>query len=127
VLQVALSLVLVTGTGCLFAASRICLNVGLGSSLIGFLRLASIRASRVRRWTSCHGCTPECWNAVAGVAGVESASLAMCGLQGSCAREDGYRIEGYQSRADERVTFSVNAVTPGYFSTVGMRLIAGGR
>jgi hypothetical protein len=49
----------------------------------------------------------------------------MCGLQGGCAREDGFHIEGYEPRTAEPVAFSVDAVTPGYFATVGMPLLAG--
>ena len=83
---------------CSCAASRICWRSISASSLSGCSRLASIRASPVRR----HKNLPELYtrvlDGVAGAAGVDSASLAMCGLQGSCAREDGFNIEGYQPR-----------------------------
>jgi predicted permease len=50
----------------------------------------------------------------------------MCGLQSNCrAVEDGFEIEGYQPRPNEEVAFLINAVSPNYFSTVGMRLVAG--
>jgi predicted permease len=124
-LQVALSLVLVTGTGLFVRSFQNLLDVGLGFEPERLLtagidpRLSGTPPEDL----------PEMYkrvlDAVAGATGAESAALAMCGLQGSCAREDGFIIEGYQPRADERVTFSVNAVTPGYISTVGMRLIAG--
>jgi predicted permease len=65
-------------------------------------------------------------DSVAAVPGVSSAALAMCGLQSNCrAMEDGFEIEGYQSRLNEQVAFLINAVSPNYFSTVGMRLFAG--
>jgi predicted permease len=64
-------------------------------------------------------------DAVAAVPGVQSASFAMCGVQSRCAQETGFIVEGYQRRPDEEIAFNVNAVTAGYFSTVGMPLIAG--
>jgi predicted permease len=61
---------------------------------------------------------------VARVPGVQSIALEMCGL-GTCAIEDGFQVEGYQPRKDEVVAFSVNAVSPTYFTTVGTPLLAG--
>jgi hypothetical protein len=52
--------------------------------------------------------------------------LAQCGLHSGCrASQDDIAIDGYQPRADERITFIVNTVSPAYFSTVGMRLVSG--
>lgn len=63
---------------------------------------------------------------VQGVPGVRSAALAMCGLMAGCrANVDGLHISGYQARPDEQVMVQENRVGPGYFSTVGMRLLAG--
>ena len=125
VLQVALSLVLVTGT-LLFARSFQKLqDVELGVERDRLLtvgvdpRLSGVPPADL---PATYG---RVLGAVAGVPGVESASLAMCGLQGRCAVEDGFHVEGYTPRTSELVAFSVNAVTPGYFSTVGMRLVAG--
>ena len=125
VLQVALSLLLVTGTGLFARSFEKLLHVDLGFEPTRVLtvgidpRLAGLAARDL----------PETYrrviDEVARVPGVESAALAMCGLQGRCAIEDGYNIEGYQPRPDEVVAFSVNAVTPEYFSTVGMPLLAG--
>jgi predicted permease len=124
-LQVALSLVLVTGTGLFVRSFQNLLNVGLGFEPG---RLLTVRVDpRLSGAPAEH--LPEMYrrvlDGVAGAPGAESASLAMCGLQGSCARMDGFIVEGYQPRPGEDGTFSVNAVTPGYLSTVGMRLIAG--
>jgi len=48
------------------------------------------------------------------------------GLLSNCrAREDGFRIEGYQAQPDEQVVFLINAVSANYFSTVGMHVVAG--
>ncbi len=125
VLQVSLSLLLVTGTGLFARSFRQLLHVDLGFEATRVLtvgidpKLAGVPAQEV----------PEMYrrvlDEVARVPGVESAALAMCGLQGRCAIEDGYHIEGYQPPSDEVAAFSVNAVTPEYFSTLGMPLVAG--
>jgi predicted permease len=124
-LQVALSLVLVTGTGRFVRSLQNLLDIGLGFEPE---RLLTVTVDPRLSGTPPED-LPEMYKrvhaAVVAAAGVKSASWAMCGLQGSCVREDGFRIEGYQPRADELVMFNVNAVTPGYFSTVGMHLIAG--
>lgn len=123
--QVALSLVLVTATGLFVRSFQNLLDADLG---VERERLLTVGVDP-RLSGAPPQDLPEMYrrvlDAVAAVPGVHSASMAMCGLQGSCAREAGFTIEGYQPRADEQVGFNVNAVTPGYFSTVGVRLVAG--
>jgi len=125
VCQVALSLMLVTGTGVFARSLQELLHADFGFEPARVLtvgidpRLAGVPATDL----------PETYrrviDAVTRVPGVESAALSMCGLQGRCAIEDGFRIEGYQPRADEAVAFNVNSVTPQYFSTLGMTVLAG--
>jgi predicted permease len=63
---------------------------------------------------------------VQSVPGVRSAAFAMCGLMAGCrANVDGLHISGYQAQRDEQVMVQENRVGPSYFSTVGMRLVAG--
>jgi predicted permease len=125
VLQVALSLVLVTGTALFVRSSQQLAGVGLGFEP---LRLLSVTIDP-RLSAGPAADTPMAFarmlDAVSGIPGVEAAALATCGLRAPCAREDGYAVEGRQRRPGESETFAVNAVTPGYFSTVGMRLLAG--
>src|SRR5262245_6954178 len=125
VVQVALSLMLVTGT-LLFARSfQELVHVDLGFEPTRVLtvgidpRVAGLPSKDLPATYR------RLLDEVARVPGVESAALAMCGLQGRCALEDGYHIEGYRPRRDEVVAFSVNVVTPEYLSTVGMPLLAG--
>jgi putative ABC transport system permease protein len=125
VLQVALSLILVAGTGLFARSFQELQHVDLGFEpshvlLVGIEpKLAGVPAQDL----------PETYrrvlDEVARVPGVESAALAMCGLQGTCAIEDGYHVEGYQPRPDEVVAFSVNAVNPSYFATMRMAVIGG--
>ena len=126
VLQVALSLVLVTGTGLLVRGFQNLLDLDLGFEREHLLAVSidprlSQTASQNR---------PEMYrrllDAVSAVPGVQSASLAMCGIQSGCrSRESGIVVEGYAAGADENVVFTVNIVSEGYFSTTGMRIIAG--
>jgi len=125
VLQVALSIMLVTCTGLFARSFRELLRVDLGFEpsrvlIVGIEpKLAGVPETDL----------PETYrrvvDEVARVPGVESTALSMCGLQGTCAIEDGYQVEGYQPRPNEVVAFSVNAVSPAYFATMGTPLLAG--
>jgi predicted permease len=123
--QIALSLVLVTATGLFVRSFQHLLDVGVGfepDRLVTVTidpRLSGVPASEMAAMSL------RVLDAVTSMPGVESAALAMCGLQGPCARDDGFAIEGYQPRTGEHVLVSVNAITPAYTSTLGMRLLAG--
>jgi predicted permease len=61
-----------------------------------------------------------------GLPGVESATIAMCGLMTGCrSSADGLVIGGYTSQPGEQVILQENLVGPRYFSTVGMTIVAG--
>lgn len=57
--------------------------------------------------------------------GVQSAVYAMCGLASGCRTSSSITVEGYQPAVGEDVRVQENRVGPHYFSTVGMRLLAG--
>ena len=58
---------------------------------------------------------------VEAIPGVQSATIAMCGLMTGCrSNSDGITISGYDSQPGEQVMVQVNRVGPNYFSTVGM-------
>ncbi len=125
VLQVALSLVLVTGTGLFARSFQKLLHVDLGFQSERLLTIGidpRLSGTQPDALPAVYG---RVLDTVAGVTGVESAALAMCGLQGPCAMQDGYRVEGYQPAENEVVAFSVDVVSPGYFFTTGMPLLAG--
>ena len=125
ILQVALSLVLVTGTSLFVRSFRQLTHAGLGFEPV---RLLSVIVEP-RLAEANGGSAPMAYSrvldAVTAVAGVESAAMATCSLQASCAREDGFGVEGRVPRPGESLTFAINAVTSGYVETVGMRLAAG--
>ena len=58
--------------------------------------------------------------------GVDSATVAMCGLMTGCrSSADGVSITGYTSQPGEQVVVQENRVGPRYFHTVGMQMAAG--
>ena len=124
ILQVALSLVLVIGTGLMVRSFQNLLALDLGFERSHLLSVGLDQ--RLADTSNLDQVYDRVLRAVAAVPGVEEAALAMCGLQSGCrAREIDIDIEGYVPRTDEDISFVVNAVTPNYFSTVGTRLLAG--
>ncbi|MFN7942924.1 MAG: ADOP family duplicated permease [Thermoanaerobaculia bacterium] len=63
--------------------------------------------------------------AVAASPGVEAAGAAEIGLLSGDTMSSTIKAEGYKPAEDENMNPSFNAVTPGFFSTVGMRLVGG--
>ncbi len=131
VLQVALSLVLVTATGLLVRSFHNLTTFDLGFERAHLLsisletRLAGDRPEELSSEETA-ALQQRVLDGVAAVPGVASASLAMCGVHATCsAREDGFKVDGYQPADNEQIVFLVNSVSPNYFSTLGMRMIAG--
>ena len=126
VVQVALSLVLVTATGLVVRSFQNILHVELGFEREHLLsvtvdpRLSEVPAA------SYPALYERLVTAARAVPGVESATVAMCGIQAGCrSRESDIEIEGYQPQPNEDVIFVVNAVGADYFKTVGMTIVAG--
>jgi predicted permease len=126
VAQVALSLLLVVGAGLFLRSFRNLSELPLGfqpehvlsASMNGKVggyapaELPALYARLIARAES--------------LPGVESATIAMCGLMAGCrSNADGMFVEGYQAQPGEQVGVQENHVGPNYFSTVGMRLVAG--
>ena len=59
------------------------------------------------------------------IPGVESASLSLNGPLGTGRRVSSLSVEGYTSGRDERLVSNQEIVTDEYFSTVGLRIVAG--
>jgi predicted permease len=124
-LQVALSLVLVMATGLFVRSFQHLLDVGLGFEPDRLVTVTIDPRLSGTRTTDLPAMYGRVLDAIVRTPGVESAALAMCGLQGPCARDDEFAFEGYQPGANERILVSVNAITPEYTSTLGMRVLAG--
>jgi predicted permease len=131
VIQVALSLVLVTANGLLIRSFQNLLTVDIGAERGHVLSVAlDSRGAKGKAGalTTEEGAALQqrILDSVASLPGVRSASLANCGIHTNCGgREDGLRIESYDARPKEQVVFLTNSVTPRYFETLGMRLTAG--
>jgi predicted permease len=125
VLQVALSLVLATGTGLLVRGLQNLLQLDLGFEPAHLLSVAidpRLSPDALRNGPELYHRLLE---TVSRVQGVQSASLAMCGLQTGCRAREDVVVQGYRPRTDEQVLFTINVVSTDYFSTTGMRLVAG--
>jgi len=126
VAQVALSLLLVAGAGLFVQSFRNLVQLDLGFEPD---HIVSIRFD-ARGSTYTPERMPDLYRRLIARAeampGVRSASVAMCPLLSGCrSNVDGVAIDGYQSQPGEQVLVQENRVGPRYFSTVGMRLIAG--
>ena len=125
-LQIALSLVLVTGTALLGRSFQKLLHVELGFDQEHVLSVAINPA--VAGYTPDQGAqlSRRIIERVEAAPGVKSAALAMCGLLSGCRSfSNDIVFEGYQPRAGENPGFITNLVSPDYFSTVGMQLLDG--
>ncbi len=108
VIQVALSLVLVTGTGLLVRTFQNLLDVDLGVDRQHVLSVAlDARGARGKAGDltveESVALQERVLDSVASLPGVQSASLAACGVHTNCgSREDGLRIDGYEARPKSR-------------------------
>ncbi|MEO8026118.1 MAG: ABC transporter permease [Bryobacteraceae bacterium] len=123
--QIALTLLLLMGAG-LFAKSLLRLqSVELGVRASGVAQfsiapmLSGYQAPQARDFVE--GLRAE----LAGVAGVRAAAFGRIPLFGGSDDTMGVRIEGYTPPDDRGVTFSADYVSTGYFSTMGVPLVAG--
>jgi predicted permease len=126
VVQVALSLVLVTATGLVARSFQNLLHIDLGferEHLVSVTmdpRLSDVPPANYQALYE------RAVTAARAVPGAASVAIAMCGIQAGCRSiEDDIVVEGYRPQPSESVAFMINAVGPDYFATVGMTLIAG--
>jgi predicted permease len=125
VAQVALSLLLLTGAGLFVQTLR-----NLRTLDLGFAAEQIVQA-RVNPQVS--GYKPEqlpelyrrLLERLNSAPGVRSASLAASGFRTGRSRTCCIAVEGYTHRADEDREIQILSVTPGYFQTLGLPLLAG--
>lgn len=126
-MQVALSFVLVVGTGLLARSLQNVLSIHLGFEQEHVLSVTiDSRMAGYEEVAQLQGLVQRLLDRVTGMPGVQSAAIASCGIMTGCRNaEDGLTVEGYESHPGEQVLVVNNVVTPGYFETAGLRLLAG--
>jgi predicted permease len=125
-LQVALSLAMLVGAGLFGRSLRNLMRVDPGFDREHLLSVwidPQVVGLPVDRLPGLHQRLIE---RIEAVPGVRSASISSCGLANGCVSfMDGINISGYQRRPGEQVLIQSNWVGPRYFTTVGMRIVAG--
>jgi predicted permease len=125
VTQVALSFLLLIGAGLFVRSLQNLLDVDPGfraSGLLSFsLDLASNGYTPVRE----HDFAKTLQARMSQTPGMQSAAFAFIGLMEGGGWGMNFTVEGYHPPAGERVGSMCNAVSPDFFRTMGMRLLAG--
>ncbi|MDX2151198.1 MAG: ABC transporter permease [Bryobacteraceae bacterium] len=125
-LQIAVSLVLVTGTVLLGRSFQNLLHVDLGLDQEHILSITINPGAAGYMPDQTAELSRRIIERLNSVPGVRSAALAMCGLLSGCRSfSSDIVFEGYQPRRGEDPGFLNNLVSADYFSTVGMRLLEG--
>ncbi len=125
VAQVALSLLLLVGAG-LFTRSLINLRKLDPGFRTANLVVFSIDASRNGySQTRIHQLYEDVQRRLASVPGVASASLSQIVALSGDSSTSSIHVEGYEEKTDESVQPNFNEVSPGYFATMGIPLLAG--
>jgi predicted permease len=125
VAQVALSLLLLVGAG-LFTRSLMNLRKLDPGFRTGNLVVFNVDASRNGySQPRVHQLYEEMQQRLASVPGVASASLAEIVPLSGDASSNSIQIEGYEPKTDENMNPNFDAVSPGYFRTMGIPLLAG--
>jgi len=124
VAQVALSLLLAVGAG-LFLRSfgnLTSLPLGYEPKVLGAAINPSVGGYQAGELAALYQRIIERAEAIPGV---ESATVAMCGLMTGCRSSSDITIAGYTPQQGEQVVTQENRVGPRYFEVVGMTIVAG--
>ena len=125
VAQIALTLVLVVGAVWLAGSLRNLVNLHLGYDRDRVITVAINPQSNAYPQEKLPSLYARLVHAMEALPGVRSAAVAECSLASGCHSTSDVQIAGYQPRPNEEVRFQENYVDTDYFSTVGMRLLAG--
>lgn len=124
--QVALSLIVVFGAALFARSLRKLAKVELGFDREHVLSVHIDPRSAGYAAGQLPGLYRELVERTEAIPGVRSAVVSFCGLAIECrSNADGILISGYRAAPLEQVLIQYSYVGPGYFSTVGMRLIQG--
>ena len=125
VAQVTLSLLLLIGAGLFLRSLRNLRDVGPGfpaNNLIAFTVDPSLNGYDAVRSLAFFR---ELNRGLAGMPGVQSASLAMQPILENNQWDSPVNVEGYTSKPGEDMNPQFNAISPGYFATLGVPLLEG--
>ena len=123
--QVALSLALLVGAGLFLRTLRNLQNVDLGFQRENVVVVdidptnLGYRGHRLRTFYD------RLLERARGIPGVRTAALSGMTPMGNYSRSYSVSAEGYQPKAGEQLIVGVNAVTAGYFTTLGIPLLLG--
>ena len=123
--QVALSLVLVVGAALCARSVRYLSQVDVGFDTDHVVSVAINTRAGGYSEAALPALYARLVARVESLPGVRSASASECQLVAGCRNSSGIRIDGYQARDGERISIQESHVGRRYFSTVGIRLIAG--
>ena len=124
--QVALSLVVVFGAGLFARSLRNLAHTELGFDREHVLTVWIDPRSAGYGADQLPGLYRKLIERMEAVPGVRSAAVSMCGLAVECrSTSGGLKISGYEPAPLEDVIVQFSYVSPGYLSTVGMRLLKG--
>ena len=125
VAQVTLSLLLLIGAGLFLRSLQNLRDVGPGfpaSNLIAFHVDPSLNGYDLPRSISFFG---ELNRRLSAMPGVQSASLASIGMLEGNEWDMPVTVEGYTAKPGEETNPQCNAVSPGYFATIGVPVLEG--
>jgi predicted permease len=125
VVQVALSLLLLMGSGLFLRSLRHLRTVDPGfepTSLIRFKIDPMLSGRDVAGAKALYG---ELQERLEAVPGVTSVGLAVVAIMEGDEWDSTVRVEGYQSKDGEDMNPHFNSVSPGYFRTLGIPIVAG--
>lgn len=126
VVQVALSLLLVVGAGLFLRSLQNLVALPLGFAAEHVVSAAINPVLGGYRPGQLDGLQAQLVESAERLPGVQSASVAMCGLLSTCrSSTGGVHFEGYERQPGEDVVLQENWVGPRYFETVGMTLVEG--
>jgi putative ABC transport system permease protein len=125
VLQVALSLLLLIGAGLLIRSLQNLRQIDLGFRPEQVLLFELAHNPQNREPAALARVARELHERLRQIPGVESASVSWLMLFGGSDLYTNLKIHDYTPAPDEEVKARFNSVSPGYFETVGMSLVAG--
>jgi predicted permease len=125
VTQVALSFLLLIGAGLFVRSLQNLLDVDTGFRTSHLLSFSLDLASNGYTPARAHDFAETLREQVSQTPGVRSAAFAFIGLMQGGGWGMNFTVEGYHPPAGEEVGSMCNAVSPNFFGTMGMRLLAG--